>query len=133
MKGYSTFPKVPGTSLSDAVLVSYRGHSLEWSYPSAEMLLAYSTASANWAYIQRWVKSFIIFWYVLVCNMYIRWLKNFKPWELPAVVTGILVVVLIHWVLLYSICNLKATQMNVEHNLIQKVMLYDFKLSHNAA
>ena len=37
-----------GASLSEC-LVSYLGHSLEKSYPSAEMQLLYSTAPADWA------------------------------------------------------------------------------------
>ena len=35
--------------------------------------------------------------------------------------------------LLHSICDLKATQMNVPHSLIQKLMLYKFKLGQNTA
>ena len=33
--------------------------------------------------IQKWVKSFAIFWYVQICGAYITWLKQFKkylPW-----------------------------------------------------
>ena len=37
-----------GISPSDC-LVSYPGHSLRESYPSAEMQLVYSTASTDWA------------------------------------------------------------------------------------
>ena len=39
---------ITGTSSSDC-LVSYPGHSLGESYPSAKMQLVYSTAPANWA------------------------------------------------------------------------------------
>ena len=39
---------ITGTSPSDC-LVSYTGHSLGKSYPSAEKQLVYSTAPANWA------------------------------------------------------------------------------------
>ena len=39
---------IAGTSTSDC-LVSYLGHSLGVSYPSAEVQLVYSTATANWA------------------------------------------------------------------------------------
>ena len=45
MKGYSAFPEA---SASDC-LMSYPGHSLEESYPTAEMQLVYSTAPADWA------------------------------------------------------------------------------------
>ena len=45
MKEYSTFPKAPP---SDG-LVSYTGHLLGGSYPSAEMQLAYSRAPVDWA------------------------------------------------------------------------------------
>ena len=37
-----------GTSLSD-YLISYPGHLLEESYPSAEMQSVYFTATADWA------------------------------------------------------------------------------------
>ena len=33
--------------------------------------------------------------------------------------------------LLHSVCNFKATQMNVQHSLIQQPMLYEFKLGRN--
>ena len=39
---------IPGASLSYC-LVSYAGHSLGESYPSAEMQSVYSTAPADWA------------------------------------------------------------------------------------
>ena len=39
---------ITGASPSDC-LVSYPGHSWGWSYPYAEKLSVYSTASANWA------------------------------------------------------------------------------------
>ena len=41
-------PSITVTSPSDR-LVSYPGHSLEGSYPSAEVQSVYSTAPANWA------------------------------------------------------------------------------------
>ena len=41
-------PSITGTSPSDC-LVSYLGHSLGGSYPSAELQSVYSTAPANWA------------------------------------------------------------------------------------
>ena len=41
-------PSVTGASPSDC-LVSYPGHTLGKSYPSAEKQLVYSTAPANWA------------------------------------------------------------------------------------
>ena len=34
---------------------------------------------------------------------------------------------------LHSIYDLKATQMNEQHSLIQKLMIYKFKLGYNAA
>ena len=39
---------ISGASPSDCLL-SYSGHSLEESYPSAEMQSVYSTAPADWA------------------------------------------------------------------------------------
>ena len=44
MKGYSTFPQ---TSPSDC-LMSYTGHSLRGSYPSADVQSVYSAAPTNW-------------------------------------------------------------------------------------
>ena len=41
-------PSITGTSPSDC-LVSYAGHSLGGSYPSAEVQSVYSTAPADWA------------------------------------------------------------------------------------
>ena len=34
---------------------------------------------------------------------------------------------------LHSMCDLKATQMNVQCNLIRELMLYEFDLTHNTA
>ena len=39
---------ITGATPSDC-LVSYPGHSLQESYPSAKMRLVYSAAQANWA------------------------------------------------------------------------------------
>ena len=35
--------------------------------------------------------------------------------------------------LLHSMCDLKATQMNDQHNLIWELILYELKLGYNAA
>ncbi len=32
--------------------------------------------------------------------------------------------------LLHSMCDLKVTQMNMQHNLIQELMLYEFELDY---
>ena len=73
------------------------------------------------------IKSFVIFVYMLV----ITWMKYFK---VPTVVGSIVVDgVLTGCTLLHSVCNLKASQMNVLHSLIQEIILYEFKLGHNAA
>ena len=40
--------------------------------------------------------------------------------------------VLTHCALLHYVCDLKAKQMNVHCSLNQELMLYEFKLSHNA-
>ena len=34
--------------------------------------------------------------------------------------------------LLHLVCDLKAAQMNMQYSLIQELMLYKFKLGHNA-
>ena len=79
-----------------------------------------------------WGKSFAIFWHMLVYDMYITWLKQFKLWKVPTVVGSIVVVgVLTHCALLHSMCDLKFTQMNMQHSLIWELMLYKYKLSHN--
>ena len=40
--------------------------------------------------------------------------------------------VLICYALFHSMCNLRATQMNVQYNLIWELMLYKFEMSHNS-
>ena len=78
--------------------------------------------------------NFAIFWYILVCGIDITWSKQFKPWKLSTVVTSIMIFgVLTHCILLHSVYDLKAIQMNVQCCLIWKLMLYEFKLSHNTA
>ena len=48
-------------------------------------------------------------------------------------VSRILVVgILTHCALLHSVCDLKATQMNVQHSILWEFMFYKFKLAHNA-
>ena len=37
------------------------------------------------------------------------------------------------WYIWYTLFNLEAAQMNVQHSLIQELILYKFKLSHNFA
>ncbi len=39
--------------------------------------------------------------------------------------------VLKHYALLHSMCDLKAAWMNMQHNLILELMLYEFKLALN--
>ena len=81
-----------------------------------------------------WVKSFTIFWYVLVCDAYIMWLKQFKSLKVPIVVGSIVLVsALTYCALLHFMFDLKASQINEQHSLIQKLMFYKFKLGHNAA
>ena len=70
---------------------------------------------------------FAIFWYVLICCMYIMWPKQFKYWKAPSVDGSIVVVC----ALLCTMYDLKAAQMNMQHCLIQKFMLYKFDLDHN--
>ena len=67
-------------------------------------------------------KSLSIFWYLLVCGVYITWLKQLKLWKVPAVVGSILAIgALILCALLHSMCDLKATQMNMQYSLISGV------------
>ena len=70
---------------------------------------------------------------MLVCGRYIIWLKQFRPWEIPAVVNSIEVVgVLICCALLLSVQDLKDVQLNGKSKLIWELMLYEFELGHNA-
>ena len=55
-------------------------------------------------------------------------LKQFKSWEAATVVGSIKVVgTLTCCVLLHSVYDLKAAQMNVLHSLIRELILYEFK------
>ena len=49
MKEYSAFPKVPVLLVTIRLLCVITGYSLEWSYLSAEMQSAYTTAPTDWA------------------------------------------------------------------------------------
>ena len=59
-------------------------------------------------------------------------LKLFKPWKVPALVGSIMVVSVLTCALLPSMCELKATQMNMPYSLIWELILYKFELGHNA-
>ena len=73
--------------------------------------------------IPGWVKNFAIFWYMLICG------HKTKIVEVPAVIDSIMVVgVQTCCTLLYSGCDLKAEQMDMQYCLIQKFMLYKFEL-----
>ena len=75
------------------------------------------------------IKRVAIFWCVLVCGVYIIWPNQFKPWKVPTVVGSIVVVgALTCCALLHSMCDLKVTQMNMQHSIICDLMLCDFKL-----
>ena len=69
----------------------------------------------------RWVKSFAIFWHMLVCKTYV----------LVEADSIVLVGTLTCCALLHSVWNLKAAQINVQHCLLQEFMLYKSELSHN--
>ena len=65
-------------------------------------------------------------------NTYITWLKQFKSRKVPSVVISIMLLdVLTQCTLLHSACDLEATEMNVQHSLIWKLMIFLFKLYHN--
>ena len=66
-----------------------------------------------------------------LCNILV--LALFKQWKVTAVVHGIVVDgVLLRYALLYSVYDLKSSQMNVQGNLIQEFTPYEFELGHNA-
>ena len=79
------------------------------------------------------VKSFAIFRCMTICNGDITWLKQFKPWKVPTMVGDIVVVGALTCALVHSMFYLKATQMNMQRNFIQELMLYKTEVSHNAA
>ena len=72
-----------------------------------------------------WVKSFVIFWYMLVC-FYIIWSKLFNPCKVPVVVGSIMIVgartqcALLHFI---HVCNIlvRASLLCVYHgiNIVQ--------------
>ena len=81
MKGYSTFPQSPsitGTSPLDC-LVSYTGHSLGESYPSAEKQLLYSTAQTDWENDQLWQLESIDFWKSVIIVYSLLWSNQAYP------------------------------------------------------
>ena len=84
MKGY--FPQsfsITGASPSDC-LVSYPGHSLRESYPSAEMQSVYSTAQANWAYIREWNTLYVLYKPFRFCTvMVMQFLIHVRCLESP--------------------------------------------------
>lgn len=54
-------------------------------------------------------------------------------WKVLVVLGSVVVAgVLICYPLIECVCDLKSTQINVEYSLIQELMFYKFKLSHNA-
>ena len=56
-----------------------------------------------------------------------------KPWLLPAVVGSIVEVsALTRCILLHSVCDLKVAQINVQHSLIQKLLLYELETDNYA-
>ena len=62
----------------------------------------------------------------------IRGPNQFKLWKLPTVVGSIVVVsVLTCCILLHSMKDLKAVQINVQCSLIQELILYKFELGNN--
>ena len=93
-------------------------------------------------YILVQIKSFAIFGYMQVCGMYIIRAKLFRLLKVPAVVDGIMEVSVLIFHYMY---DLKAAQGNVQCSLIKKLrervrehmmtmmILYEFKLGHNAA
>ena len=72
------------------------------------------------------VKIFAIFWYKLVYNLYITWLKQFKLSRVLTVVSS-MVGVLTCCAWLHSMFDLKVTKINMQCCLIQKLILYKFK------
>ena len=95
----------------------------------------YSTTNIVWKStsfdrILEWIKSFAIFWYMLVCGVYITWLEQFKPLWVHAVVGNIVIVgALTQYALLHFVVNLKAAEMKVKCS--REFRLYEFELGYN--
>ena len=65
-------------------------------------------------------------------HVYLIWLKQFKLLKVLTLVGSIVVVgVLTHCALLYSMCDLKAVQMNMCCSLFWELMLHVFELGYN--
>ena len=69
---------------------------------------------------------------MLVCGVYITWPKKFKLWKESTVLGSIVVVGVLTCVLLHSVCDFKAAQMNMKRILLWDCMFYEFKLGHYA-
>ena len=70
---------------------------------------------------------------MLVCIMYVMCPRQFQEWEVPTVVGGIIIVGgLIPCALLHSVYDLKVAKRNMQYILIQKHMIYECELDHNA-
>ena len=67
---------------------------------------------------------------MLICSMYITWPKQFKPGKVLTVVHCILVVSALTYYTSFCVWFKSST---VENSLIQELMLYVYKLGHNAA
>ena len=70
--------------------------------------------------------------YLSACSFAMYISKHFKLWKVPAVVGIIIVGILIKYVLVHFMCDLKAVQMNVQWSLIQELMIYTFELGLTA-
>ena len=61
-------------------------------------------------------------------------IKAVETWNVATIVDSIVIAgVLTRCALLHSVCDMKATQINVQCSLIWYFMLHGFKLGHNAA
>ena len=74
------------------------------------------------------IKSFAIFWWVLVCSFYIMWPKSFKLWKVITVIDGVMVVGVLTCC---AQCDLKAILMIIQWSLMQEPMLYLSELVWN--
>ena len=70
-----------------------------------------------------WLK-ILLYFGVLVCGVYITWLKQLKQWKLPTVFGSIVEVSVLTCALLHCMCDLKDAQINMQHCLIQEFILW---------
>ena len=97
---------------------------LQSSLGEGTIILMWLSAFLHYLFVLGWVKSFAILYSLL---------KLFTLWNIAAGVGSSMVIGTLTCALLHCMCNLKATQMNVQCRLIWALILVKFKMDHNVA